>query len=124
MNGLSTEKAFLGRVLVEHCIESNDEEKLENVMPVLTAVAFEIENRYGSLMEAVEDDIERTIFDVHEKQDSVERNKEHDEMTFILGQLLKISINLDFADEQGRRKMFSVIRECSVVNSYFVLMPS
>ena len=39
---------------------------------------------------------------------------EEDEMTektFVVSELLKLAVNLDYADENGRRQMFSLTRE-------------
>lgn len=33
------------------------------------------------------------------------------ERTFIVGELLKLAVNLDYADEIGRRKMFQLASE-------------
>lgn len=31
---------------------------------------------------------------------------------FIVAELLRLAVNLDYADETGRRKMFALVREC------------
>ncbi|WVQ95614.1 hypothetical protein IAU59_002712 [Kwoniella sp. CBS 9459] len=92
--GLTPEKAFLARVFVDHCITNKDEARLEEVLPVVTALAFRIQDEYNNLVGAT--------------------NEESDEVTersFIVGELLRLAVNLDYADEIGRRKMFQLARE-------------
>ncbi|KAK8850500.1 hypothetical protein IAR55_004418 [Kwoniella newhampshirensis] len=88
------EKAFLARVFVDHCISIKDEARLEEVLPVVTALAYRIQDEYNNLVGAVND----------EAEDATER-------AFIVGELLKLAVNLDYADEIGRRKMFQLARE-------------
>ncbi|WWD20683.1 hypothetical protein CI109_105159 [Kwoniella shandongensis] len=88
------EKAFLARVFVDHCISVKDEARLEDVLPVVTSLAFRIQDEYNNLVGAINDDAE----------DAAER-------AFIVGELLKLAVNLDYADEIGRRKMFQLARE-------------
>ncbi|OCF43623.1 condensin complex subunit 3 [Kwoniella heveanensis CBS 569] len=91
---LTPEKAFLARVFVDHCIANKDEARLEEVLPVVTALAFRIQDEYNNLVGAA--------------------NEESDEVTersFIVGELLRLAVNLDYADEIGRRKMFQLARE-------------
>lgn len=56
----------------------------------MTHFAFHIQDRYNSLVQANEDELL--------------------EKTFIVGELLKLAVNLDYADENGRRQMFSLTR--------------
>jgi condensin complex subunit 3 len=66
--------------------------RLEDSLPVVTHFAFRIQDQYNSLVQAGEDD--------------------QPEKTFIVGELVKLAVNLDYADENGRRQMFSLTREC------------
>ncbi|KAK4686707.1 condensin complex subunit 3, partial [Tremellales sp. Uapishka_1] len=91
-NTLTPEKAFLARVFVEHCMTTKDEPRLEAVLPVVTALAFRIQDEYNKLVASVTE------------EDSTER-------AFIVGELMKLAIHLDYADEIGRRKMFQLTRE-------------
>ena len=64
------------------------------MLPVVTALAFRIQDEYNNLVGAA--------------------NEESDEVTersFIVGELLRLAVNLDYADEIGRRKMFQLARE-------------
>lgn len=60
-------------------------------MPVVTALAFRIQDEYNKLVGSVNEGLE----DVNER-------------AFIVGELLKLAIHLDYADETGRRKMFQL----------------
>jgi condensin complex subunit 3 len=90
---LTPEKAFLARVFVDHCIAQKDENRLEETLPVVTALAFRIQDEYNSLVSATNDE-----------------NGEIAEQAFIVGELLRLALNLDYADEIGRRKMFQLAR--------------
>lgn len=63
-------------------------------MPVVTALAFRIQDEYNKLVGSTNDGTEDVL-----------------ERAFIVGELLKLAVNLDYADEIGRRKMFQLARE-------------
>jgi condensin complex subunit 3 len=62
-------------------------------MPVVTALAFWTQDEYNKLVGSTND----------EAEDAGER-------AFIVGELLRLAIHLDYADETGRRKMFQLSR--------------
>ncbi|KAL7422917.1 chromosome condensation complex Condensin, subunit G [Cryptotrichosporon argae] len=95
---LTAEKAFLSRVFVDHCVSTRDEARLENALPVVTALAFRIQDEYNKLVASTNGD------DDDEQAPAVER-------AFVVGELLRLAVNLDYADEIGRRKMFQLARE-------------
>ena len=64
-------------------------------MPVVTALAFRTQDEYNKLVEAA----------------SEEESESLDERAFIVGELLRLAIHMDYADETGRRKMFQLTRE-------------
>lgn len=90
---LTPEKAFLARVFVEHCIANKDETRLEDTIPVVTSLAFRIQDEYNSLVSATN-----------------EGSEDMPERAFIVRELLVLALNLDYADEIGRRKMFQLSR--------------
>ncbi|KAL1410056.1 chromosome condensation complex Condensin, subunit G [Vanrija albida] len=92
---LTPEKAFLARVFAEYCVNNNKTNRMEEVMPVVTALAFKIQDEYNKLVG----------LNVDEDEDKAA------EQAFIVGELLRVAINLDYADEIGRRKMFQLARE-------------
>ncbi|WVW80873.1 hypothetical protein I302_102863 [Kwoniella bestiolae CBS 10118] len=91
---LNPEKAFLARVFVDHCISNKDDVRLEEALPVVTALAFCIQDEYNKLVGSTNDG-----------------NEDITDRAFIVGELLKLAVNLDYADEIGRRKMFQLARE-------------
>ncbi|EIW69906.1 hypothetical protein TREMEDRAFT_30304 [Tremella mesenterica DSM 1558] len=104
---LTPEKAFLARVFVEHCITEKDEARLEEALPVVTALAFRIQDEYNKLVGAVNGD-----------------GPNPTEQAFIVEELLELAVSLDYADEIGRRKMFQLAREMlSQYNLPEVLIP-
>ncbi|OXC68612.1 hypothetical protein AYX13_02817 [Cryptococcus neoformans] len=93
---LTPEKSFLVRVFVDRCITIKDTARLEDSIPVVTALAFRVQEEYNKLVQAVNEGADDATL--------MER-------TFIVGELLKLAVNLDYADEIGRRKMFQLARE-------------
>ncbi|EAL23115.1 hypothetical protein CNBA6400 [Cryptococcus deneoformans B-3501A] len=93
---LTPEKSFLVRVFVDRCVAIKDTTRLEESIPVVTALAFRVQEEYNKLVQAVNEGADDATL--------MER-------TFIVGELLKLAVNLDYADEIGRRKMFQLARE-------------
>ncbi|KAF8424272.1 nuclear condensing complex subunit [Boletus edulis BED1] len=114
---LNPEKAFLGRVYMEHCIATDDQAKLEASLPVVTHLAYQIEGVYNKYQEDVDtvsqeralrelDANERPGHDLDEPLDDILLDAE-----FVISEMLKLAVNLDYADEIGRRKMFQFVRD-------------
>ncbi|KAJ7284629.1 nuclear condensing complex subunit [Mycena rebaudengoi] len=109
---LTPEKIFLARVFVEHCAFLDREEKgrgeqrIEGAgIPVVTSCAFRIQAGYNDLAAAEEDrEASRGV------EDEEEREKREDK-EFVVGEMLKLAVSLDYADEIGRRKMFALVRD-------------
>lgn len=98
---LSPEKAILARVFAEYCVSDlKDDARLEEAMPVVTSLAFRIQDQYNEL--AALTNIESPSDEDEEK--AVEKS-------FIVGELLRLALTFDYADETGRRKMFAMSRE-------------
>ena len=54
--------------------------------------------------------------DVEMEDDDEERARREEELMdgeFVIGELLRLAVNLDYADEIGRRKMFQLVRKSS-----------
>ena len=75
-------------------------------MPVMTALAFKIQAIYDDLLRKVQNDAENKAFGTETDQE-----EEMEDAQFVLGELMKIAVNMDYADEIGRRKMFALVRE-------------
>jgi len=106
-SNLTPEKAFLARVFVEYCKEKQDNARLEATLPVVTSIAFRIQEYYNllqdeylSLTKAGLDD-----GDPQNKDDEIAAKE------LVLAELLNLAVSLDYSDEIGRRKMFQLVRE-------------
>ena len=95
---MTPEKAFLVRVFVDHCVSTKENNRLEKVLPVVTAHAFRIQEAYNTLLD---------VLDGAEIGGDDEAVDEHE---FILAELLRIASNLDYADEIGRRRLEQFVR--------------
>ncbi|KAJ7454809.1 nuclear condensing complex subunit [Mycena latifolia] len=112
---LTPEKIFLARVFVDHCVvldredKGRGEQKMETTgIPVVTSCAFRIQDAYNALVVA---DEEKQAFKQNEADDEDEREEARLNKEFIVGEMLKLAVNLDYADEIGRRKMFALVRD-------------
>ncbi|GJJ68327.1 condensin complex subunit 3 [Entomortierella parvispora] len=88
---LTVESALLVRAYAEFCRSKDDDIQFEKAVPEVTRHAFYIQ-KYSNMM-----------------QEAEEENRP--EAEFIVTQLLMIAKLLDYADENGRRKMFNLLRE-------------
>ncbi|TFK38229.1 nuclear condensing complex subunit [Crucibulum laeve] len=108
---LTPETAFLARVFVGHCKAINDDVRLESTLPVVTALAFRIQESYNDLLDDIRDHDDQILLGGLTED---ERNQKEDELLdreFVLAEILRLAVNLDYADEIGRRKMFQLVRD-------------
>lgn len=105
---------------MEHCKNVKDDGKLENTLPVVTLIAFRIQEAYNRLIENI------TAQDHHtEDLDSNEIDRREDEriaVELVISELLKLAVNLDYSDEIGRRKTFQLVR--ASFSLLYWIMPS
>ncbi|UZJ54809.1 hypothetical protein CBS101457_004129 [Exobasidium rhododendri] len=101
---LTPEKAFVARTFAKYCksIGTVGERKMEESMPLVTALAFRTQAAWGKLVEQLELAQEGKT----ENSEAVIRANES-----VVQSLLHVSMNLDYGDEIGRRKMFGLVRE-------------
>jgi condensin complex subunit 3 len=78
------------RVFVDHCVSTKEDARLEKVLPVITAHAFHIQDAYNSLLDSL------IAAEEVGGDDEVA-----DDRKFILAELLRLTLNLDYADETG-----------------------
>lgn len=115
-NNLTPERAFLARVFIEHCVNAKDNDRLENALPVVTLLAFRVQQEYNTLLQLLgqieaRDNRDPVLDDVDEdEKKDVQLDEKAIDAELILGELLGLAVNLDYADEIGRRKMFQLIR--------------
>ncbi|KAM0247641.1 hypothetical protein ACHAP5_003888 [Fusarium lateritium] len=102
---LSAESVFMARSFNEFCRLEGDGKYLnllEEKLPEVTKLAFYLERYLHVLITAVKRVAEAD--DEDEEEDTVEQE-------FIVEQMLQISLTLDYSDEVGRRKMFTLLRQ-------------
>lgn len=108
---LTPEKTFLARVFVDQCVAAKNEARLEAALSVVTAMAFRIQGRYNDLMALIQDEMNEEPTRLEDREEErIRREEERMSQEFILTELLKLAVNLDYADEIGRRKMFQLVR--------------
>lgn len=109
-------------------MSTKNEVCLENAsLPVVTAFAFHVQEAYNNLLSTLED-IETAKL-LNAGQD-IEENEELEEelakREVIMGEMLRLALNLDYGDEIGRRKVFSVVSElfasCFLISCGSVLL--
>lgn len=100
-SGLTTESSFMARTFIQCCTENPAlQAKVEDKMPEVTRLGFYIQNYLNTLLETI-----------RANSASEEPNEEEQaEQEFIVEQLLHIAHTLDYTDEIGRRKMFTLLR--------------
>ncbi|KAI9600933.1 hypothetical protein H4Q26_000727 [Puccinia striiformis f. sp. tritici PST-130] len=91
------EHAQLDEVAAEHYKSFSDETKLDEVMPVVTALAFRMEHNFQALSELLQ-----TVEQLSDSQMGDDQTAE---------KLLTVAMLADYGDEIGRRKMFSLLRD-------------
>jgi len=110
-NELTPESAFLVRVFVEHCINTKDEARLESSLPVVTALAFKIQAAYNDLIEQIQVYEEARLGEDFTEEDQDANDEARANQEFVIEEMLRLAVNLDYADEIGRRKMFGLVRK-------------
>lgn len=82
----------------------------------MTELAFRIQASYNHLIERVkahDAESERNPFEIRRTNDesTAAWEEEKTDLEFTVGELYRIAVNVDYADELGRRKMFTLVRE-------------
>ena len=105
---LKPESAMLVSTFVEHCVDTTDEARLEAALPVVTALAFRLQSSYNAFLALL------VGADNEDEEDEKVREEHIANSEFIMNELLRLAVHLDYTDEIGRRKMFGVVRESSL----------
>lgn len=103
---LTAESMFIARTFNKYCKDSGDaklESLREDKMPEVTKFAFLLQRHIARLIQGVEQ-VALNPDDPDLEEDAVQQE-------FCVEQLLHIALTLDYSDEMGRRKMFSIMRE-------------
>ncbi|KAI0363430.1 ARM repeat-containing protein [Pilatotrama ljubarskyi] len=108
---ITPERAFLARVFIDKCIAKDDTHKIDTTLPVVTALAFRIQDAYNALVAHVEEDAARALTMLsHDEDERARREEARLDQEFAIGEMLRLALNLDYGDEIGRRKMFQLVR--------------
>ena len=113
---LTPESAFVARTFSTFC-RSSDSAKYQAMaddkMPEVTRFAFILQKQIGTLIDLVRTCANTAAADEEGENDENKMQAEEDmvQHEFAVEQLLHIALQLDYTDEIGRRKMFSVMRE-------------
>jgi condensin complex subunit 3 len=102
-DSLSAESAFLVRSFNDFCRQGDGnqfEDLIEGKMPEVTKLGFFLQKYINQLISKMRVSAEEG----EEDEDTVE-------LEFIVEQLLHVAKTLDYSDEVGRRKIFSLLRE-------------
>jgi condensin complex subunit 3 len=108
---LSAESVFMARSFNDFCrTEGNGkfESLIEEKMPEVTKLAYYLQRYINVLVDALKRIATQELEEDEEEEDTVEQE-------FIVEQLLYVARTLDYSDEVGRRKMFSLLRQSVAV---------
>lgn len=104
---LTAESVFMARSFNEFCRNEGNgkyEDLVEEKLPEVTKLGFYLERYVKVLVDALKRVKQQEENGAEEEEDTVEQE-------FIVEQLLHIAMTLDYSDEVGRRKMFSLLRQ-------------
>lgn len=103
------------RVFVDHCIATKDDARLESPLLVVIALAFRIQATHNDLLQLFQQEEEyqllRGAMDDPEEEQRARKEERRIDVEFVIGEMLKLAVNLDYADDIGQRKMFQLIHE-------------
>jgi len=112
---LTAESAFLVRTFNDYCRDPDTsfDHHIDDKIPEVTHLAFIIQKYINLLVESPVG----VPLSVAGKNANAESAPKQDaaEVEFIVEQLLLIALKLDYGDEIGRRKMFSLLREALAI---------
>lgn len=101
---LTPESSALARIFVEHCVANNKEQALESsALPDVTRFALMLQDSYNNLLGKLEE------AELLGNDEDDAREEEIAQREMILGELLMMALKLDYGDEIGRRKVFTVV---------------
>ncbi|KAI5457878.1 nuclear condensing complex subunit [Mariannaea sp. PMI_226] len=106
---LSAESVFVARSFNDFCRLEGDGKYLgllEEKLPEVTKIAFFLERYLQVLVDA----LKRVAQQEQGSDDEDEEEENTVEQEFIVEQMLQIALTLDYSDEVGRRKMFTLLR--------------
>lgn len=102
---LNPESAFMARTFYDYCAQNPDQQLQaaeENKLPEVTRFGFYLQTQLNHML---------NIRTLHEQGEEEVEEEHVAEAEFICEQLLHIAHTLDYTDEIGRRKMFTILRQ-------------
>ncbi|KAF3930375.1 hypothetical protein AA313_de0203054 [Arthrobotrys entomopaga] len=107
---LTPESVFLARTFHDYCRDPNtqNDHHIDEKMPEVTHLAFVIQKNVNLLIDSP---LGVPVQKGTNGNTTVSQPKDAAEVEFIVEQLLLIAMKVDYGDEIGRRKMFSLLRE-------------
>ncbi|KAK7462742.1 chromosome condensation complex Condensin, subunit G [Stygiomarasmius scandens] len=119
---LTAEKAFLVRIFTEFCRgQKNDlalAATLEETLPAIKHFVLVIRAFFSQFKDEISATEEEYVFNEMDDEERERRADAKYNLECILGELLKIAVNLDYVDEFGRRDMYKLIRDEMLVNNF------
>ncbi|KAJ7701145.1 nuclear condensing complex subunit [Mycena rosella] len=106
---LTPESTVLARAFVEDATDAHEERLERAALPVVTAFAFHIQEAYNRLLTVL--DAAEVAAELDGDGDDDEAEEELAKCEVILGELLRMAVRLDYMDEIGRRKVYTVTRD-------------
>jgi condensin complex subunit 3 len=104
---LTPESALLAHAFV---LNSQGSARVDDAgLPMVTAFAFYIQSLYNTLLEALQ--AAESAEMLHNEEETAETLEQLHKIASILSSILLIAAGLDYGDEIGRRKAFSVVSE-------------
>lgn len=92
---LSPHSAFVAKTYFNH-LRKLEDPRLGDLEPVVTALAYFVQAEWTKLV---------VLLEAEERDEEVEQQQE-----FVVDQLVGMTVNVDYGDEIGRRKMFELMR--------------
>lgn len=97
---------------MDHCIATKDDVRLESSLPVVTAPAFRIQTTYNDLLQLFqqeeEDQLLRGGMDYPDEEERARKEERRIDMEFVIGEMLKLAVNLDTWMRLGGGRCFSL----------------
>ncbi|KAJ8516410.1 hypothetical protein ONZ45_g6279 [Pleurotus djamor] len=104
----SSETVSLVRIFVDYCKNDKLHARLENTLPVIDTLVRRLQRAYNSL--EPEDPNAAVVIDLTDDVKDGDED-ERTEKELIIVEMLRLATQLDYADEIGRRRMFSLVRQ-------------
>jgi len=118
---LTAEKAFLVRIFTEFCRGQKNDLALvailEETLPAIKHFVLVIRAFFSQFKDEISATEEEYVFNEMDDEERERRADAKYNLECIIGELLKIAVNLDYVDEFGRRDMYKLIRKFSSIVS-------